>query len=236
MIELDAGLLSRTLHGEIVHPLRAHRRADDRLRVSRLPADPVCSAADMPGIVDLVGWSNAFGLRNAIARERGIAAYRAWVPFERIRPASVPQAAMGRGICLAGRRPPALSAALDPAAWGTLSYVDRHAGARGAAPAVHAVSGSHLARSRAAHRDELIGPTTIALARDEQKKAPAFAAGVLSYASTTEFLAKFFRSFRAGREFWSVQNRSSRCSALLSTPNSSALMPPTCSTVRTCFW
>ena len=42
-------------------------------------------------IVDFVGWSNLFGLRNAIARERGIAAYRAWVPFERIRPASIPQ-------------------------------------------------------------------------------------------------------------------------------------------------
>jgi hypothetical protein len=41
--------------------------------------------------VDFVGWSNAFGLRNAIARERGIAAYRAWVPFERIRPANIPQ-------------------------------------------------------------------------------------------------------------------------------------------------
>jgi hypothetical protein len=34
-------------------------------------------------IVDLIGRSNAFGLRYAIARERGIAAYRAWVPFER---------------------------------------------------------------------------------------------------------------------------------------------------------
>ena len=32
-----------------------------------------------------------FGLRNAIARERGIAAYRAWVPLERIRPVSIPQ-------------------------------------------------------------------------------------------------------------------------------------------------
>jgi hypothetical protein len=42
-------------------------------------------------IVDLIGWSNAFGLRDAIARERGIAAYRAWVPFERIRPATIPQ-------------------------------------------------------------------------------------------------------------------------------------------------
>ncbi len=43
------------------------------------------------GVVDFVGWSNAFGLRNAIARERGIAAYRAWVPFERIRPDNIPQ-------------------------------------------------------------------------------------------------------------------------------------------------
>jgi hypothetical protein len=42
-------------------------------------------------VVDLLGWSNAFGLRNAIARERGIAAYRAWVPLERIRPANVSQ-------------------------------------------------------------------------------------------------------------------------------------------------
>jgi hypothetical protein len=42
-------------------------------------------------IVDLVGRYNAFWLRNAIARERGIAAYRAWVPFEKIRPPHVPQ-------------------------------------------------------------------------------------------------------------------------------------------------
>jgi hypothetical protein len=42
-------------------------------------------------IIDFVGWSNLFGLRNAIARERGIAAYRAWLPFERIRPISIPQ-------------------------------------------------------------------------------------------------------------------------------------------------
>jgi len=42
-------------------------------------------------VVDFVGWSNAFGLRNAIARERGIAAYRAWVPFERIRPVNISQ-------------------------------------------------------------------------------------------------------------------------------------------------
>jgi hypothetical protein len=42
-------------------------------------------------VVDFVGWSNLFYLRNAIARERGIAAYRAWVPFERIRPVNIPQ-------------------------------------------------------------------------------------------------------------------------------------------------
>jgi hypothetical protein len=42
-------------------------------------------------IVDLMGWSNAFWLRNTIARERGIAAYRAWVPLERIRPTNIPQ-------------------------------------------------------------------------------------------------------------------------------------------------
>jgi len=42
-------------------------------------------------LVDLIAWSNAFGLRNSIARERGIIAYRAWVPFERIRPRTVPQ-------------------------------------------------------------------------------------------------------------------------------------------------
>jgi hypothetical protein len=42
-------------------------------------------------VVDFVAWSNLFGLRSAIARERGIVAYRAWEPFERIRPVSIPQ-------------------------------------------------------------------------------------------------------------------------------------------------
>jgi hypothetical protein len=36
--------------------------------------------------VDLLGWSNVLGLRNTIAKERGIVAYRAWLPLERIRP------------------------------------------------------------------------------------------------------------------------------------------------------
>jgi hypothetical protein len=43
-------------------------------------------------LVDLAGWSNFLWLRNSIARERGIAAYRAWLPLERIRPADCPQA------------------------------------------------------------------------------------------------------------------------------------------------
>jgi len=42
-------------------------------------------------LVDFIGWTNAFGMRNAIARERGVAAYRAWAPFEKIRPANIPQ-------------------------------------------------------------------------------------------------------------------------------------------------
>ncbi len=37
-------------------------------------------------VVELVARTNAFGLANAIARERGIAAYQAWLPLERIRP------------------------------------------------------------------------------------------------------------------------------------------------------
>jgi hypothetical protein len=57
--------------------------------------------------VDLLGWSNAFGLRNAIARERGIAAYRAWVPLERIRPKTVSQDAWEKAYAWpADNRPP----------------------------------------------------------------------------------------------------------------------------------
>ena len=41
--------------------------------------------------VELAARINAFGLRNAIARERGIAAYRAWLPLERIRPTHITQ-------------------------------------------------------------------------------------------------------------------------------------------------
>jgi hypothetical protein len=44
-------------------------------------------------IVDFAGRTNFLYLRNAIARERGIAAYRAWLPFERIRPSQITQQA-----------------------------------------------------------------------------------------------------------------------------------------------
>jgi hypothetical protein len=42
-------------------------------------------------MVDFVGATNLFWLRSTIAHERGIAAYKAWEPFERIRPKSIPQ-------------------------------------------------------------------------------------------------------------------------------------------------
>jgi hypothetical protein len=40
---------------------------------------------------DVIGRSNFLWLRSAIARERGIAAYRAWLALERIRPDHCPQ-------------------------------------------------------------------------------------------------------------------------------------------------
>lgn len=43
-------------------------------------------------LVDFAGRHNVFWLRNAIARERGIAAYHAWVPLEKIRPQQIAQA------------------------------------------------------------------------------------------------------------------------------------------------
>ncbi len=41
--------------------------------------------------IDVVGRHNFLWLRNSIARERGIAAYQAWVPLEAIRPPEYPQ-------------------------------------------------------------------------------------------------------------------------------------------------
>ena len=52
-----------------------------------------CGIVESPTafIIDLIGSSNFLWLRSAIARERGIAAYRAWLPLERIRPRDIPQ-------------------------------------------------------------------------------------------------------------------------------------------------
>ncbi len=43
-------------------------------------------------LVELAARYNIFYLRNVIAHERGIEAYRAWLPLERIRPAHIAQA------------------------------------------------------------------------------------------------------------------------------------------------
>lgn len=42
-------------------------------------------------VVELTARHNVFYLRNTIARERGIEAYRAWLPLERIRPVHIAQ-------------------------------------------------------------------------------------------------------------------------------------------------
>lgn len=47
--------------------------------------------ASSGAMVEFMARRNALGLTNAIARERGIAAYRAWLPLERIRPAHISQ-------------------------------------------------------------------------------------------------------------------------------------------------
>jgi hypothetical protein len=47
--------------------------------------------AAIAAMIEFMARHNAFGLTNTIARERGIAAYRAWLPLERIRPPHVAQ-------------------------------------------------------------------------------------------------------------------------------------------------
>jgi len=74
-------------------------------------------------VLDVAARHNAFWLRNAIARERGIAAYRAWVPFERIRPADIPQPVWEETFAWpANNQPPYLPLA-QRAVRGTIGYV-----------------------------------------------------------------------------------------------------------------
>jgi len=74
-------------------------------------------------MVDFVGWSNLFGLRNAIARERGIAAYRAWVPFERIRPAGIPQEKWEEAFAWPANNEPPYPPLAQRISRGVISYV-----------------------------------------------------------------------------------------------------------------
>jgi hypothetical protein len=75
------------------------------------------------GVVDFVAWSNAFGLRNAIARERGIAAYRAWVPFERIRPVNIPQEKWEEAFAWPANNRPPYAPLAHRVLRGVISYV-----------------------------------------------------------------------------------------------------------------
>src|SRR5215813_15495639 len=74
-------------------------------------------------MVDFVGWINLFGLRNAIARERGIAAYRAWVPFERIRPAGIPQERWEEAFAWPANNQPPYAPLAERILRGAISYV-----------------------------------------------------------------------------------------------------------------
>ena len=109
-------------------------------------------------VVDFVGRHNAFWLSNTIARERGIAAYRAWVPFERIRPPNISQHAMGRDFRLAARQQAALPAAGATDDVRSDQQCGRGRGARRSAPGVYAVSGADLAWRAGKNGIRLIGP------------------------------------------------------------------------------
>ena len=179
-----------TVRGEVVHPLRADRRTDDRVRLSGLPFHPVCAAADIPcnrrsgRMEQRLRAAQHHCARARYRRLSSLGAFRADPAGQCL------AGGLGSGIRLAARRPPALPAARDTDRARYAELRHRGGGDRGAAPGLHAIPGAHLARSRAAHRDELTGPTMIALARDERKKSPGISAGVLSYASTTESLTK----------------------------------------------
>jgi hypothetical protein len=73
-------------------------------------------------IVVLVGRQNIFWLRSAIARERGIGAYRAWLPLEKIRPADIPQHVWEEKYAWPRNDLPPYPPLLQRAARGTLAY------------------------------------------------------------------------------------------------------------------
>jgi hypothetical protein len=73
--------------------------------------------------VELAARVNAFGLRNAIARERGIDAYRAWLPLERIRPRHIRQEKWEQKFAWPANDKPPYPSLLYRVLRGVLSYV-----------------------------------------------------------------------------------------------------------------
>jgi hypothetical protein len=74
-------------------------------------------------IVDFVGRYNAFWLRNAIARERGVVAYRAWLPLERIRPPHIPQVEWEEAFAWPADNTPPYPPLPHRMVYGAVSYV-----------------------------------------------------------------------------------------------------------------
>jgi hypothetical protein len=74
-------------------------------------------------VVDFVGLRNFFFLRNAIARERGIVAYRAWVPLERIRPDNIPQEKWEEAFAWPANNKPPYPPLTQRVLRGAISYV-----------------------------------------------------------------------------------------------------------------
>ena len=92
------------------------------------------------GVIDFLGWSNAFGLRNAIARERGVAAYRAWLPLERIRPAHIPQQQWEETFAWPADNKPPYPTLFYRMLRGSVSYLIVIVSSRCASPSLYAIS------------------------------------------------------------------------------------------------
>jgi hypothetical protein len=73
-------------------------------------------------LLDRAARGNAW-LRNSLARERGIDAYRAWEPLERIRPAGVPQEQWEETYAWPRDNSPPYPPLISRVLWGALSYV-----------------------------------------------------------------------------------------------------------------
>jgi hypothetical protein len=76
----------------------------------------------LQALLDLAGRHNVFWLRSTIAHERGIIAYRAWVPFERIRPADISQPAWEEAYAWPANNRPPYRPLAQRIARGTLGY------------------------------------------------------------------------------------------------------------------